>query len=249
MLKEDELPEELEHAINENSAYLTRAKKQRADLEKARGFFKKGVSKDKRSKGTGDLKKRLPCAKCGQLGHWHKDEACPDFNKPFKKGQRGKGQGKKSQRSYVTFMEPCHEVYAMTVNGQELPFVAYVDTACAKSVVGSSAASLLLEHCQEVQWPCEEVPDHEPFRFGPGKRIWSTKALVFAVTWGGHTVVLRVSVVDPDVPFLLSKGVFKRLGAQIDLEVNECVFRRLNRGVEMLHDLTSGHVGIELVKP
>ena len=94
-----------------------------------------------------------------------------------------------------------------------------------------------------------EMCIRDRFRFGPGKRIWSTKALVFAVTWGGHTVILRVSVVDPDVPFLLSKGVFKRLGAQIDLEVNECVFRRLNRGVEMLHDLTSGHVGIELVKP
>ena len=126
-----------------------------------------------------------------------------------------------------------HEIYATTVDGQELPFVAYVDTACAKSVVGGSAASLLLEYCQKVQWPCEEVPDHEPFRFGPGKRIWSTRALVFAVTWGDHSVVLRVSVIDPDVPFLLSKGVFKRLGAQIDLESNECVFKKLNGGVEM----------------
>ena len=150
-------------------------------MEKARGFFKKGANPKDRKKGAGDLKKKLPCAKCGQLGHWHKDDVRPKFREPFKPGQRGgKAKGKKAYRSHVTFMD--HEIYATTVDGQELPFVAYVDTACAKSVVGGSAASLLLEHCQKVQWPCEEVPDHEPCRFGPGKRIWSTKAVVFAVT-------------------------------------------------------------------
>ena len=36
------MPHEIEEAYQEAEAYLTRAKKQRAEVEKARGFFKKG---------------------------------------------------------------------------------------------------------------------------------------------------------------------------------------------------------------
>ena len=67
--------------------------------------------------------------------------------------------------------------------------------------------------------------------------------------WGGQTVVLRISIVEPDVPFLLSKFVFKCLGARIDLDSNTIEFNKLNGALETLHDLSSGHVAIELVKP
>ena len=43
---EDEVPYELEEAYHEAEALFTRAKKQRAEVEKARGFFKKGVSSE-----------------------------------------------------------------------------------------------------------------------------------------------------------------------------------------------------------
>ena len=137
-------------------------------------------------------------------------------------------------------------MYATTLAGQELSFVAYVDTACAKSVVGQAEADALEKHCKAVEWPCVRVPESEPFRFGPGKQMWSEWALVFAVVWAEHVVVLRVSVVSPDVPFLLSKSVFKRLGAQIALGARVCLFRQLDEKSEALHDLPTGHVGIQL---
>lgn len=133
--------------------------------------------------------------------------------------------------------------------GLELTFVAYVDTACAKSVVGSEVADELVKHCNSVNWLCETVPDREPFRFGPGKRIWSEKALVFVVVWGRHMVVLRVSVVQPHAPCLLSKPVFQMLGGVIDLAESTVTFKGLNSKTERLHDLTTGHIAIELVKP
>ena len=94
----DECPSELEEAAVEAEAFLTRAKKQRADIEKARGFFKKGVSSGDRDKGTKDAKQRLPCSKCGKLGHWHKDPECPKSGQPFERKSGGKGGGKRGKR-------------------------------------------------------------------------------------------------------------------------------------------------------
>ena len=46
------------------------------------------------------------------------------------------------------------------------------------------------------------VKDKEPFRFGQGKRIYSEQALLLPVVWGDVTVVLRISIISADVPFL-----------------------------------------------
>ena len=70
----EDLPPELEEAKKEADIYFSRAKKQRAEIEKARGFFKKGASQSSRDDATKSLKGKLPCSKCGQLGHWHKDK-------------------------------------------------------------------------------------------------------------------------------------------------------------------------------
>ena len=92
------------------------------------------------------------------------------------------------------------------------------------------------------------VKDREPFRFGPGKRIWSEEAILVVTKWGGQVVVVRFSIVEKDVPFLISKFVMKRLGSLVDMEENRLVFRRLKDATEPIHDLPSGHVGPELVK-
>ena len=61
-------------------------------------------------------------------------------------------------------------------------------------------------------------------------------------------VILRISIIDQSVPVLLSKHVFKRLGAKIDLEDNAIEFRRFPGKTEPIHDLRSGHVAIQLLK-
>ena len=82
-----EIPYELEEAIKESNAFLTRAKKQRAEVEKARGYFKKGANPGKDDEKVKSLKSKLPCAKCGALGHWFKDKICPKFAQQFKDGK------------------------------------------------------------------------------------------------------------------------------------------------------------------
>ena len=118
-----------------------------------------------------------------------------------------------------------------------------VDTACAKSVGGRPAAQEAIEECKRLGWPYKVVKEKEPFRFGPGKRIWSQEALLVGVLWAAQVFVLRVSIVEAEVPFLISKYVIKRLTGVLDFDSNEMILKKLSQKPEPLYDLESGHVG------
>ena len=115
-------------------------------------------------------------------------------------------------------------------------------------MIGADNADDIVDYCKTNHWPYALVEEREPFQFVSGKRIWSEKALVPAVLWGQAVVVLRVSIVENDVPCLISKFVLKQLGAVIDLESNHVVFKKVTQKQEALHDLETGHVAIELIK-
>jgi hypothetical protein len=131
-------------------------------------------------------------------------------DKPFPGKKKGGGKGKRN-KTYLCWVT--------TLLGLTLEFIAFADTACARSVVGQANADLLIDFCKQRTWPFQVIIEDEPFRFGPGKRIWSSEALIIAVVWGGIVVVLKFSIVAPAVPFLVSKFVFKRIGALIDLAI------------------------------
>ena len=124
----------------------------------------------------------------------------------------------------------------------------YVDTAAAKSVMCTEMKNAIVKECVRRNWPYRVVEENEPFRFGPGKRIWSNQALVIAANWGGVVVILRLSVIDHSIPTLLSKHVFRRLGAIIDLSDNVLRLKGFDEAVEPLHDLRTGHIAINLKK-
>ena len=87
-----EMPEELRTAYSEARVYLTQAKRHRAELEKARGFYKKTGVSDAAAKEAymKKLKHRLPCTRCGGLGHWKDDKECPKYGQADD-GKRNKG--------------------------------------------------------------------------------------------------------------------------------------------------------------
>ena len=130
----------------------------------------------------------------------------------------------------------------------QLQFPAYVDTACAKSVMGCSEAMEIMTCCDKHGWPYATVPEAEPYKFGPGDRIVSKFAMIFPVRWANVIVVVRISVISQRIPILLSKYLFKKLGAVLDLADNEVTFKPFKGKKENLHDLDSGHVAIELIK-
>ena len=73
-------PAEIIAELNASEVHLTKSKKRRAAVEKAKKFYKgdfRSKNKDAR-KSSGhervkDMKKRLDCARCRQLGHWKDD--------------------------------------------------------------------------------------------------------------------------------------------------------------------------------
>ena len=58
----------------------------------------------------------------------------------------------------------------------------------------------------------EVVPDNETFRFGPGAVKKSSRAVIFPVAVGQTVFLLRASLLDEEVPLLISMGVVKQLG-------------------------------------
>ena len=231
--EEVDLPEELRLADEETKAYMTQAKKQRADVEKARGFYRKGSGKGggkgkdatERTEYLKKLKARLPCAVCGALGHWKDDPECPK-------------RKSKDRSSYM--VQVSNELVATDT-------CVLVDTACAKTVAGRPWADKIREIYEQRGAVLKQIPESEPFRFGPGRRILSRCALLVPCSLGGVTLVLRVSIVERDVPCLLSRRALKSLGAIINFDDGNMVLKRVGSDEIDLIDVPSGHVAIDLL--
>ena len=68
--------DELEPECQEAAAMMTIAKQRRAEVDRAGQFFQKPQSSEDRKARLDKLKQKLPCARCGQLGHWKDDYDC-----------------------------------------------------------------------------------------------------------------------------------------------------------------------------
>ena len=78
VLEENEASEgELEAEYQVAVALMTITKQRRAEVDRARQFFRTPQSPEDRRVQLDKLKQTFPCAKCGQLGHWKDDNECP----------------------------------------------------------------------------------------------------------------------------------------------------------------------------
>jgi len=191
------LPEELAQAWEESEIYMTQARKQRAEIEKARDFYKNPKKNGGKDKSQDDrmkqLKLRLPCMACGALGHWKDDKECP------KKGAGGaKGSHKANMVMASGMLEDedeqdfSDEEAALTLTTEQNGKLRTVykhglmDTACAKTVAGYDWWSDMQQYIAQHGGYYRVVAECEPFRFGPGKRVMSTHAVVIAISVQGR---------------------------------------------------------------
>eukprot|EP00971_Amphidinium_carterae_P256322 5089401-Amphidinium_carterae.2 len=145
---DDNLPDELKEAIAESAAWLTQTKKQRAQLEAARSFFRKPANGGNNNADKGAriaaLKAKLPCKKCGALGHWYRE--CP------------MGQSEKTERVWTCATATCHGKLSDCV-------LIVLDTACAKTVAGAEWEKKCRQEFQKRwQLQLENVEEKECFR-------------------------------------------------------------------------------------
>ena len=122
-----------------------------------------------------------------------------------------------------------------------------LDSACARTVGGEPWKESMIVLCDKYGIEYQLVDENEPFRFGPGKRIYSKYALLLPVVWGQHTVVVRISIVDKDVPRLLSRPAMGSLSMVLDLGRNVVTIGALQDTEVPLMSISTGHVAVSVL--
>ncbi|CAE7241098.1 RE2 [Symbiodinium sp. CCMP2592] len=235
---EDGVPEDVAVAY---ATYQT-AKEKYKEQNKARGYYgDRGAGDKGKAKGNDAsrdekirlMKSKSYCNSCGKKGHWHKDPECPN---------NGPGQS-------VRDVEVCHhvplEVYAVRHDGRGL--VGITDTACAKSVAGTAWLQNYSNEISRVYQKPELVREHEAFRFGTGKVHHSSFHVVLYFEMGGQVIELKASIINGDVPLLLSKDSLAQLEMVYDVAANRADFRALGLKGFGLITTTSGHPAIPII--
>ncbi|CAE7336253.1 RE2 [Symbiodinium sp. CCMP2592] len=205
---------------------------------------RKNETPEARAKRIAELKQRMPCSACKShgrtsYGHWHSDPECPfRSQKPPKTGESvlavveeelsdSDGYGPLEASIFMTdardvsLSEPfwCASAITAPEAGKGERFLALSDTCCARSVAGLVWAQDHIKHLHQSGIDAYIVNEARPFRFGAGPRISSEFSMVIPLRVQGAecTPWVRISVVDQEVPLLLSKSALKALGARLDL--------------------------------
>ena len=156
---EDGVPEDVAVAY----ATYQSAKDRYKEQSKSRGYQGDRGSSDKPKRATDAsrdekiklMKSKSFCNSCGKKGHWHKDPECPNNSQA------------------VRDIEMCHhvpaEVFSLRHDGHSL--VGITDTACAKSVAGTTWLQSYTNQISEIYQKPELVREDEAFRLELGESI------------------------------------------------------------------------------
>ena len=226
-------PQELE---GELEVLLTQAACKRAEIERARGFSKPETSQAREAR-IKDVKSRMPCSACkanndkdrnkektvlavaGEelsdsdedilelptSSSYHATSHLDDLESSCKKGQ----------------VEEVHTSHVYSNGGEpDRNRLALSDTCCARTVAGKKWIQRHLRYLGARGEDVFVVHEARPFRFGGGPGVMSEFAVILPLVVRGASRIawIRVSVVDQDVPLLLSKSALKGLGRVMDLQ-------------------------------
>ncbi|CAE7351286.1 MAL3P3.6 [Symbiodinium sp. CCMP2592] len=125
--------------------------------------------------------------------------------------------------------------------------LALSDTCCARTVAGKKWAQRHLRYLRARGEDVFVIDEARPFRFGGGPRVMSEYAVIMPlIVYGASKLAwVRVSIVDQDVPLLLSKTALKMLGMVMDLEKSVIILRELETQVQ-LRETKAGLCGFEI---
>ncbi|CAE7717731.1 RE2 [Symbiodinium sp. CCMP2592] len=245
-LDEEILPEEVAMEVHEAFMAHESAKARLREVTKNRGVdmeAAKGTGGDKSPEERLRLaKSRSFCAGCKRRGHWHRDPECPlnsgknGDNKP--KVQDGR-QDKGVRDSFVVYV-----AFEVGEVGIREGLVGITDCACSRSVCGQEWMERYLNQAKKENVPHPFLPCCEEFRFGASKGFKATYAVLVFITLQHRTFVIKVAVVDGDVPLLLSRAVLGKLGMVYDIERHEADFRALGIDKYKLSLTNTGHPAI-----
>ena len=247
-----------ETAIEIHEAFVAQesAKARYRDVIKARGVdpetlksSKKGAEEPTKTSSDESLaqaKLRSYCAGCGRRGHWHKDAECP-LNRAGNSAP--KPRMTQDHHVHATTASPgppasIVEVAYMVgdLGGDRL--LAITDTACSKSVMGQKWLESYLRLAKDTGVDTQFLDCHDDFRFGASRLFHANFTATIVIQIRDRVFLLRASVVQGEVPLLMSRGALSKLGMVYDLEGHSAQFKHL--GIERFSLMTtdSGHPAI-----
>ena len=139
-------------------ALMTIAKQSRAEVVRARQFFRKPQSPEDCKAMLDMLKQKLPCARCGQLGHGKDENECPAKVKVVNWEETEEQVTEEPHPFLVTTFLTHGRERCATTSGA-------IDTACARTVAVTRWLEKFEVELKKHATPVEVVPDNETFRF------------------------------------------------------------------------------------
>ena len=168
------------------------------------------------------MKARSFCGSCGKKGHWHRDPECPNFC------TSAQGAARRVNELLVCHHVPA-EVFSLRQDGSAL--LGITDTACAKAVTGTMWLQQYSDVLKGMGCAPELVRESEAFRFGTGKVHHSSFHVVLRFNMGDKVVEMKTSVINGDVPLLMSKPALAQLGMVYHVAENRADFTRVGLSV------------------
>ena len=188
------------------------------------------------------MKAKSFCSGCGRRGHWHKDAECP-HNQPGYQKNGDKAAGKAADIGFCNLLPA--EVFSIKIENAGL--LGITDTACARTVAGTQWLQAYSDRLASMGVKPELRKECEAYRFGTGKLYYSSFYVVLAFELGSKIAQVRTSIINGDVPLLLSKTVLAKLGMVFDIEKGQADFNKVGlKGFDLLVT-SSGHPAIPIV--
>ena len=245
---EDGVPEEVVIEIHE--AYVAQENAKARFKELSRG---RGMETDKGVPGSAAerlqlAKSRSFCAGCKRRGHWHRDPECPLNANKGTVPDKGSGGAKSSdtkggtREAYVVHV--AYELGDASVQGGLL---AITDCACSKTVAGKSWLEAYLRLAKGAGLDLQFEPCAEEFRFGASKIFKANYNATIHFDIEGKYVAARASIVDGEVPLLLSRAVLAELGMLYDIAGHQANFTTLGVEGYKLRFTATGHPGFPVL--
>ena len=200
----------------------------RGARNRGRGFntssFKDG---DNKSNPCGKDGKVLRCFKCGSPSHFARN--C----------DQDSGSG--TQDIHIVLLNALPALSSLVAESLGM---GLLDSACTRTVTGQAWFDAFCDSLSDSDRALvKSYKVSTKFKFGDGKEVDSCEEVVFPVVIGTKKVKIKASVVDNEIPLLLSKASMKR--ARLVLNFQTDTARILGQKVR-LHCTSSGHYCLPL---
>ena len=249
-VEDEAILEELAAELREASVAHEQARAKVKDATRGRSFDTEKGLPGTSAERLALAKSRSFCAGCKRRGHWHRDPECPlnqakggDSARPISKDGNGASSspgkpadGKSAREAYVV-----HVAYELGDAHVKEGLLAITDCACSKTVAGQPWLEAYLEAARSSGLDPQLEACEEEFRFGASRVFKATYAATIHFNVLGKHFAVRASIVNGEVPLLLSRKVLASLGMIYDIAGHKASFEQLGIRDYKLRFTQTGH--------